>query len=201
MALTRKELKEVLDTLVRASQGNSDHLMGEVQKVARYFNELSGDVGTLYDILGITKEVQEDGDNEPQNAAANLVNTHADLDDVTADQHHNQVHLLWGTDHSDVDTTDTPADGEVITWDATAGKWVSSDSAGEPTSKSPRRGWRPWVLPSRRDGYRRERRRARRTGRPGHPRHRVRRGGLGVRHVDSGRRHLNGISRSCCRSR
>lgn len=36
------------------------------------------------------------------------VHDHRNLVNVTANQHHNQVHLLHGTDHSDVDSTGTP---------------------------------------------------------------------------------------------
>lgn len=42
--------------------------------------------------------------------------SHASLTSVTANQHHNQVHLFWGTDHSDVFAADTKVDGDVVTW-------------------------------------------------------------------------------------
>ena len=43
--------------------------------------------------------------------------SHNDLLDVTPDQHHNQRHLLFGPDHTDVDT-DTPlSDGDALIWD------------------------------------------------------------------------------------
>ncbi len=37
---------------------------------------------------------------------------------------HYRDHLLWSTDHPDVDTTDTRASGDVLTWNGT--KWVAS---------------------------------------------------------------------------
>jgi len=55
---------------------------------------------------------------------------HDDLANVTANQHHDQEHDLWGSDHADVDDSDTPDDGDVITWDDGAGKWIASPPAG-----------------------------------------------------------------------
>jgi hypothetical protein len=40
------------------------------------------------------------------------------------------AHAFWGAKHTDVDSTDTPGDGEVVTWDAASGKWVASAPAG-----------------------------------------------------------------------
>jgi hypothetical protein len=49
------------------------------------------------------------------------VTDHADLTNVTPNQHHNQTHTLYGADHSDVDTTDTPVAGDVLMFDGA--KW------------------------------------------------------------------------------
>lgn len=35
------------------------------------------------------------------------------------------AHSFWSSAHTDVDDTDTPVDGEVVAWDATATKWKS----------------------------------------------------------------------------
>jgi hypothetical protein len=37
-------------------------------------------------------------------------------------------HALWSTSHTDVDTADAKNDGDVLTWDATAGKWKATAS-------------------------------------------------------------------------
>jgi hypothetical protein len=39
---------------------------------------------------------------------------------------HTRNHNLFSSDHPDVDTADTPADGEVLTYNAGAGKWQSA---------------------------------------------------------------------------
>jgi len=39
------------------------------------------------------------------------------------DAHHNRVHLLYGADHSDVDTSVSLEDGSTLVYAATAGKW------------------------------------------------------------------------------
>jgi microcystin-dependent protein len=44
----------------------------------------------------------------------------------THTQLHDRNHNLFSTDHPDVDTADTPADGEVLTYNAGAGKWQSA---------------------------------------------------------------------------
>lgn len=48
---------------------------------------------------------------------------HAWLTNVTADQHHAQSHDLFSADHPDVDDSDTPAEGDLLVYDATASKW------------------------------------------------------------------------------
>lgn len=67
---------------------------------------------------------------DAETARTNLEISHFNLPDVSANQHHNQIHELWSTDHSDVLSTDIPADGEAIVWDATIGKWIVDTIAG-----------------------------------------------------------------------
>lgn len=67
---------------------------------------------------------------DAETARTNLDVSHFNLPDVTANQHHNQLHDLWDSDHPDVTATDTPADGDVITWDGTTGKWVAEPAPG-----------------------------------------------------------------------
>jgi hypothetical protein len=47
------KLKLILENIIRAGQGNFDHLSGESKEFARLFNRLSEDVSFLYDALGI----------------------------------------------------------------------------------------------------------------------------------------------------
>lgn len=91
MALNSKQLREALERVIQGSQGNADHIMGEVTKVAENFNALARDVDIIYEILGVRKTTQDD-DNEPDSVASRLIQTHTELEDVTANQHHNQAH-------------------------------------------------------------------------------------------------------------
>jgi microcystin-dependent protein len=52
--------------------------------------------------------------------------TQAAAGNHTHTQLHDRNHNLFSTDHPDVDATDTPADGEVLTYNAGAGKWQSA---------------------------------------------------------------------------
>lgn len=77
--------------------------------------------------------------------------SHADLTNVSADQHHAQTHTydshtgtppggvsahaVLSTGHTDVDETDTPATGDVLTWDGT--QWLASAPVGDPQGGAP----------------------------------------------------------------
>jgi hypothetical protein len=47
---------------------------------------------------------------------------HDNLTNVTANQHHNQAHLLYGPDHTDVADSGPPEIGDMLEWDG--GNWV-----------------------------------------------------------------------------
>lgn len=49
---------------------------------------------------------------------------HAQLTNVLPDQHHDQVHNLFGTDHGDVDTAVSPTNGQVLVWSDATSLWV-----------------------------------------------------------------------------
>jgi CubicO group peptidase (beta-lactamase class C family) len=49
---------------------------------------------------------------------------HSQLTDVAPDDHHNQVHKLFGSDHSDVDILSAPATNDGLYYDQTSGLWV-----------------------------------------------------------------------------
>lgn len=57
--------------------------------------------------------------------AGEPITQHDNLLGINPDNHHNQVHQFWGTDHSDVDSTDTPTDGQVPVYRTGTGRWQS----------------------------------------------------------------------------
>jgi len=60
------------------------------------------------------------------------ITQHDNLTGITPDNHHNQVHLLYGTDHSDVDSTGTPADGDLLAFNSGSGLWELIQSTFTP---------------------------------------------------------------------
>lgn len=54
------------------------------------------------------------------------ITDHDNLNGITPDNHHNQVHLLYGSDHSDINTTDTLDLGDVLMYNGTV--WVPFDA-------------------------------------------------------------------------
>lgn len=64
-----------------------------------------------------------DGAHMPGKTLPGHAHAHSDTTGQTANDHHNQVHDLFGSDHADVDTTTLPTDGQVLVWDAVAEKW------------------------------------------------------------------------------
>jgi hypothetical protein len=58
--MDERKLRQILESLVRSSQGNFDHLSGEAREFARLFNLLAEDVDFLYDALGIEKDDAHD---------------------------------------------------------------------------------------------------------------------------------------------
>src|SRR4026208_369762 len=90
-------------SLAHAIQGNFDHLMGALRNLTRSHNVLVDDVKQLADDQ--TEVVQGIGSHS-HDGAGTVPISHDDLEDVTADQHHDQEHLLWGSDHTDVDDSD-----------------------------------------------------------------------------------------------
>lgn len=89
----RNKIRDAAEEILRASQGNFDHLQGEAREFARQFNFLAEDVAILYEALGI--EYSED-DTEPVATAlppdssaalnahiANTTTAHGHIDDTT----------------------------------------------------------------------------------------------------------------------
>ncbi len=60
---------------------------------------------------------------DPQTPAAHT-HAHASTTGQTANDHHNQAHNLFGADHSDVNVTTPPTDGQALLWDASMSKWL-----------------------------------------------------------------------------
>lgn len=132
--MNERNLKQMLETIVRSSQGNFDHLSGEAKEFAKRFNQLANDVKDLYELLGIEKERES---NE-QSGSDSLVgpnldmdeHTHEDsdeggtvshdvLDDVSADDHHAQAHTQTDHDRAEV--------GDLIAVAATADAGTSTE--------------------------------------------------------------------------
>jgi len=65
-----------------------------------------------------------------QAGAGAPITEHDNLLGITPDNHHNQVHLLYGPDHSDVDTGNTPVDGDYLGYDGT--NWTALPRRLEP---------------------------------------------------------------------
>ncbi len=51
------------------------------------------------------------------------ITDHDNLNGITANNHHNQVHLLYGADHSDVDTTTVLENGSSLVYSTGSNKW------------------------------------------------------------------------------
>lgn len=120
MEIDERKLKKVLETVIRASQGNFDHISGESREFARQFNKLANDVDDLYEILGVvyTGDDNEEG-GSPVGPNLDLdEHTHADSDEggtvshdvltgVSIDDHHARDHTQ--TVHDRAETGDLVA--------------------------------------------------------------------------------------------
>lgn len=58
--------------------------------------------------------------------------SHDVLSGVSANDHHNQVHDLFSTDHGDVDTDVAPLDGDTLVWDSYSGTWIPDSPGADP---------------------------------------------------------------------
>lgn len=65
-----------------------------------------------------------DGHHIPAASLPTHSHAHADTTGQTANDHHNQAHALFGSDHSDVETSTAPEDGQALVWDAVTSRWV-----------------------------------------------------------------------------
>jgi len=59
------KLKKVLESIIRASQANQDHLSGEAKEFARKFNQLGNDVSSLFELLGIEYKNESNEESGP----------------------------------------------------------------------------------------------------------------------------------------
>lgn len=138
-------------SVVRAAQGNFDHLMGLIRRIVKAHNSLVDDVDDLrkwaQDAIDDTPTADHTHDGS-DNGGGTLTVDHGSLTGLGDDDHpqymtpaehdavgdstphHAKNHNIWSTDHPDVDTADTRADGDVLTWDATASKWKASTGGG-----------------------------------------------------------------------
>jgi hypothetical protein len=83
-----RRFRELLEHVIKASQGNADHLSGEARDFAREFNLLAGDVDFLYDALGIERESGGgDHDDAEPSSAINLSQDHGELEGLGDDDH------------------------------------------------------------------------------------------------------------------
>lgn len=84
--------------IIRASQANFDEIQDFIERATKGHNDLVDRFGELADAIeGNIDSVQQHLDGP--NGAGTGVHDHADLDNVTTDQHHAQSHTM--TDHSD----------------------------------------------------------------------------------------------------
>jgi len=51
------------------------------------------------------------------------ITDHDNLNGITSDNHHNQIHLLFGADHSDVDLGTAPVLRDGLYWNSVSSKW------------------------------------------------------------------------------
>lgn len=61
----RGGLRKSLEELIRATQANFDHTIGETRNIARLFNKLAADVDYLYEALGIPRDTPDLSDADP----------------------------------------------------------------------------------------------------------------------------------------
>jgi hypothetical protein len=136
-----RKLRKVLEDIIRGSQANADHLSGGAREFARKFNLLAQDVDKLYELLGV--EIDRGSGSEVPDTSVNISMDHDELEGVSADDHHDEVHNILDAAHGDSDSADAPGDGQVLTYDLTAAKWIADDIPTEAGGRGPRRGWKP----------------------------------------------------------
>lgn len=112
-----RELREYVDTQFEergftGSHLDAGHLRGTLPTHSHDHGALTG--------LGDDDHGQYTTDAEAGSIADGRITTHAG----NANAHHNQAHLLFGADHSDVLITTPPGDGQVLVWSAVTSKWV-----------------------------------------------------------------------------
>lgn len=66
------------------------------------------------------------------NSTANVyeVNDKRNLNPTVRGAEGGSPHNFWSSTHPDIDVADTPANGEVVTWDSTTAKWKASPPSG-----------------------------------------------------------------------
>lgn len=132
-------LRDKLRSPFKAIQGNFDHLMGMVRALGKAHNALDDVVEEVVDRLN--EDEQTIGEHAHTGDDDSVAISHSDLSGVTANQHHNQAHTVLSTDHSDTLSSDTPASGDVLTWDGS--QWIADPADPETAGRSPKRGSRP----------------------------------------------------------
>ena len=102
-----------------------DWIVEGVADHASLTNRDAADAHPMSAVTGLIADQQrQDADLAQHEADTNNphATTHALLPDVGPNDHHNQIHLLYGPDHSDVDTADALEDGDALVWDGSAFK-------------------------------------------------------------------------------
>lgn len=110
------ELRSLLETIIKAQQQNNDSLLGDIRGIVKGFNLLAGDVQSVAEYLGA--ETDSTGEVTSITGGA-TVQAHADLEGVTANQHHAQSHTQ--ADHDTAEAADLAA----VTPDAAAAAGTS----------------------------------------------------------------------------
>lgn len=136
-------LRALLHEVIKAQQQNNDTMQGDLAGIVKTFNKLAGDVKFISDYLGVN--VTGDNDVAGEVTGGESYPSHDELEDVSADDHHNEAHTVLSTAHSDSDSTDTPASGDSLVWDGT--KWTADFiDAGDSGTSRRRKQTRPYAL-------------------------------------------------------
>lgn len=104
--------------------GKWNYVAQELDKIQFYSHSVSTDIGDEGDSVPGVDPVPDPGHEH----------WHDNLLNIGPNDHHNQVHLLYGSDHSDVDTTTVATQGGFLVYDSA--KWKDSQDFIQLTTTS-----------------------------------------------------------------
>jgi hypothetical protein len=110
------DVKKLLDNVIKAAQQNFDSLSGDQKGIVAEFNRLAQDVATIAEFLG----ADTDTEGQTIEVTGAGLGSHDELEDVSANDHHNQSHtqadhdVAEAGDLSSIDIGDAAAAGSSV---------------------------------------------------------------------------------------